>query len=182
MRIVTTGAIHFAFPHGHMGSAEHLGPFVPMTLETGFFGVLGDEKPAFALLLHHIVAIRTTDARRFMRTAAPMHAQSAFMTLKANGVPGFCGNILEGNYRFDLFGEVFRCHLQFHMLAQRTMADFAGSRHFQSEFCLVGTGVFCFQERFYIIQVTVQAFLGIADRGGSLQVGIDLRPIHLPPS
>ncbi len=115
-----------------------------------------------------------------MRASAPVHAQTVFMTLKANGVPGFCGNILEGNYRFDLFGEVFRCHLQFHMLAQRTMAYFAGASHFHSEFCLVGMGVFCFRKRFYIIQVAVQAFLGIADRGGSLQVGIDLRPIHLP--
>ncbi len=111
MRIVATCAVHFAFPQRHMGSAEHLGPFVPMTLEAGFFGILRDEKPAFALLLHHIMAILTTDARRFMRTAAPVHAQTVFMTLKANGVPGFCGNILEGNYRFDLFGEVFHSHL-----------------------------------------------------------------------
>ncbi len=111
MRIVTTGAIQFPLAHRHVGGAEHLGPFVSMTLETSLFGILRNEKPAFALLLHHIVAILTTNARRFMRASAPVHAQTVFMTLKANGVPGFCGNILEGNYRFDLFGEVFLCHL-----------------------------------------------------------------------
>ena len=111
MRIVATGAVHLAFPQRHVGSAQHLGPFIPMTLETSLFGILSDEKPAFAFLFHYIVAILTTDARRFMRASAPVHAQTVFMTLKANGVPGFCGNILEGNYRFDLFGEVFRCHL-----------------------------------------------------------------------
>ncbi len=59
------------------------------------------------------------------------------------------------------------------------MADFAGFAHFHSIYRLIGMGVFCFRERFHIIRVAVQAFLGIADRDGSLQVGVDLGPVQL---
>ena len=62
MRVVATGTVNLAFAHGHVGGAEHFCPFVPMTLETGFLGIFGDGKLALALLLHHIVTIRTADA------------------------------------------------------------------------------------------------------------------------
>ena len=42
VRVVTTGAGHFAFPQGHVGGSQHSRTLVGMTGKAGFFGILID--------------------------------------------------------------------------------------------------------------------------------------------
>ena len=110
-----------------------------------------------------------------MRTAAPMHPFAAFMALETDTALGFRGYFLEGNYCRKAFSRSIRLD----MFTQWTVADFAGTAHFHTEFGLVCMGVFRFCKRLDIFFVAVETYFGIAYRNCVFEVGIDLGPVHL---